>query len=48
MQCRKLACGIVAGLALSCLASLAAAVELPKVIGDNMVLQRGQAVPVWG
>ena len=28
--------------------SAAAAVKLPSVIGDNMVLQRGQAVPIWG
>ena len=37
---------------LSLLAALAAtfapAVELPHVFGDNMVLQRGQRVPVWG
>jgi sialate O-acetylesterase len=26
----------------------AAAVKLPAVIGDNIVLQRGQAVPIWG
>ena len=26
----------------------AAAVKLPAVIGDNMVLQRGQPVPIWG
>ena len=26
----------------------AAAVKLPAVIGDNMVLQRGRPVPVWG
>ena len=25
-----------------------AAVKLPSVIGDNMVLQRGQPVPIWG
>jgi len=25
-----------------------AAVKLPKLIGDNMVLQRGPAVPIWG
>ena len=25
-----------------------AAVKLPGVIGDNMVLQRGQPVPIWG
>ena len=27
---------------------VAAAVTLPQVIGSNMVLQRGQTVPVWG
>ena len=27
---------------------LMAAVRLPSVIGDNMVLQRGEPVPVWG
>ena len=26
----------------------AAAVKLPAVFGDNMVLQRGQPVPIWG
>jgi sialate O-acetylesterase len=25
-----------------------AAIKLPSVIGDNMVLQRGEAVPIWG
>jgi sialate O-acetylesterase len=31
------------------LASVALAeVKLPRVLGDNMVLQRGQAVPIWG
>lgn len=25
-----------------------AAVKLPSIIGDNMVLQRGEAVPIWG
>jgi len=25
-----------------------AAIKLPSVIGDNMVLQRDQAVPIWG
>ncbi len=28
--------------------SLEAEVRLPSVIGDNMVLQRGEPVPVWG
>ena len=34
----------------SCLAALGAgaAVRLPRVFGHNMVLQRGQRVPVWG
>ncbi len=36
-----LACSVLAG-------SVFAAVRLPEVIGDNMVLQRGIAVPVWG
>lgn len=35
---------VVAALA----AASATAVELPHVFGDNMVLQRGQRVPVWG
>ena len=25
-----------------------AAIRLPAIIGDNMVLQRGQSVPIWG
>jgi len=29
-------------------APASAAVKLPSVIGDNMVLQRGEAVPIWG
>jgi sialate O-acetylesterase len=32
----------------ACAASTSAAVKLPSVIGDNMVLQRGEAVPIWG
>ena len=31
-----------------CAAIAANGVELPHVFGDNMVLQRGQRVPVWG
>ena len=31
-----------------CAPALLAAVTLPHVFGDNMVLQRGQRVPVWG
>ena len=31
-----------------CAAVANAAVTLPHVFGDNMVLQRGQRVPVWG
>ncbi len=27
---------------------LSAAVKLPSIIGDNMVLQRGQPLPIWG
>ncbi|MBS0226464.1 MAG: beta galactosidase jelly roll domain-containing protein [Proteobacteria bacterium] len=37
---------------LACIAAFAArdavAVELPRVFSDGMVLQRGQAIPVWG
>lgn len=31
-----------------CVSAAPAAVKLPSVIGDNMVLQRGEAVPIWG
>ncbi len=34
--------------ALCWVATASAAVRLPAVFGDNMVLQRGQPVPVWG
>ena len=27
---------------------VSAAVKLPGVIGDNMVLQHGQSLPIWG
>ena len=37
-------CLVVMGWAIA----VAAAVRLPAVIGDNMVLQRGQPVPIWG
>ena len=38
------------GVVLSAFCAVLAAdgVELPNVFGDNMVLQRGQRVPVWG
>ncbi len=41
---RVLACFALVGWA----AVAAAAVKLPAVFNDNMVLQRGQPVPVWG
>jgi sialate O-acetylesterase len=31
-----------------CAVTASAAVKLPSIIGDNMVLQRDRAVPVWG
>ena len=34
--------------ALFAAAECAAAVTMPHVFGDNMVLQQGQRVPVWG
>jgi sialate O-acetylesterase len=40
----SIGCLLVAGWA----AFASAAVRLPAVIGDNMVLQRGQTVPIWG
>jgi sialate O-acetylesterase len=39
--------GIVAGVLLAACPA-AAEVKLPAVIGENMVLQRGQPLPVWG
>lgn len=41
---RWLACCLAAAVALPA----TAAISLPSVIADNMVLQRGQPVPVWG
>lgn len=49
MRGRRVLPLLVGGLLLSVFATLApAAVRLPAVIGDNMVLQRDQAVPIWG
>ncbi|MES2891915.1 MAG: sialate O-acetylesterase [Bacteroidota bacterium] len=40
---------ILAGLLLLCIApTVFANVRLPKIFGNNMVLQRGQPIPVWG
>jgi sialate O-acetylesterase len=40
---------LLAALTLALLApSLQAEIRFPSVIGDNMVLQRGEPVPVWG
>jgi sialate O-acetylesterase len=48
MQKQRLCLPVLAVLlALACNA-LQAAVKLPGVIGDNMVLQRDQPVPIWG
>jgi sialate O-acetylesterase len=49
MRCRSftrmsLCCLLVIGWA----AVAQAAIKLPAVIGDNMVLQRGQVLPIWG
>ncbi len=42
---RNLACfALIAGWT----AVAAAAVKLPAIFGDDMVLQRGRPVPVWG
>jgi len=54
MRCRTFRKAVTGFLFLFCTASMVTAsmvradVELPSVIGDNMVLQRGQPLPVWG
>ena len=46
---RSAACGLALVLSASWAASSSvAAIKLPSVIGDNMVLQRDRAVPIWG
>jgi len=44
---KKLTLLLGLGLA-ACIAPLQAAVRLPALFGDNMVLQRGDATPMWG
>ena len=39
---------ILFALAVVMVAAAEAAVTLPRVFGDNMVLQQGQKVPIWG
>lgn len=41
---RVLTCLVIA----NCTNFASAAIKLPGLIGDNMVLQRGRSVPVWG
>ena len=49
MRLRRIALGLIAGLVVASLGSVAAAaLKLPALIGDNMVLQQGQPVPIWG
>lgn len=49
MRRRAFVCGVVGWLVVGLLANGAvAAIRLPKIIGDNMVLQRGRPVPIWG
>ena len=51
MCCRKFSSRLVCfcfALIVCCSAAAWAAVTLPAVFDDNMVLQRGQSVPVWG
>ena len=40
--------GLVVGLVLFSAGAVVADVRLPAVIGDNMVLQRGEKVTIWG
>lgn len=49
MRCQRFLQILVGCLVVAASATFApAAVRLPAIIGDDMVLQRGQAVPVWG
>ena len=49
MRRKSVMLGLIVGLSLASLGSVAtAALKLPALIGDNMVLQQGQPVPVWG
>ena len=49
MRLRGIVAGLIVGLVAASLGSVAtAALKLPALIGDNMVLQQGQAVPLWG
>jgi sialate O-acetylesterase len=49
MRLGSIACVLFCLLLVACwTACAAAAVKLPAVFGDNMVLQNGQPVPVWG
>ena len=49
MRCPRSAFVLLVCALVACWASVAvAAVKLPAIIGDNMVLERGQTVPIWG
>ncbi len=45
---RRLSVLLLAGLVLAAAGSLSAAIKLPSVLGDHMVIQRGKPVAVWG
>ncbi len=47
MKCSRLICLALALIVFSA-AAAPAAVTLPSIIGDNMVLQRDQPLPIWG
>jgi len=48
MMGKRLWCVSVLGALLVCGLGAGAQLRLPAVIGDNMVLQSGQAAPIWG
>ena len=48
MRCQGGVRGVAMWLVMVSATVASAAVKLPAVIGDNMVLQRGQSVPIWG
>jgi sialate O-acetylesterase len=46
--CRGLAFVLAVGVLFAATSPASAAVKLPAIFSDNMILQRDQAVPVWG
>ncbi len=48
-RCRTMRLAVlVTVLVLACVQITGADIRLPSIVGDHMVLQRGQQVPLWG